>query len=83
VAKKTDPNAQLDAELLKTARDLRGTLLRKETPGEITMRACGRMMPTKPIPTDWAWLDALSGPVDEDFSEAAMEQPPMLEHSHL
>ena len=50
MAKKTDPNARLDAELLETARDLRGTLLRKETADKITMRVLGRMMPRKPDP---------------------------------
>ncbi len=44
MAKKTDPNARLDAELLETARDLRGTLPRKETADKITMRVLGRMM---------------------------------------
>ena len=52
MAKKTDPNARLDAELLETARDLRGTLLRKETADKITMRVLGRMMPRKPEPLD-------------------------------
>ena len=50
MAKKTDPNARLDAELLETARDLRGTLLRKETADKVTMRVLGRMMPRKPEP---------------------------------
>ncbi len=49
MAKKTDPNARLDAELLETARDLRGTLLRKETADKVTMRVLGRMM-RKPEP---------------------------------
>ena len=48
MAKKTDPNARLDAELLETARDLRGTLLRKETADKITMRVLGRTKPGKP-----------------------------------
>ncbi len=48
MVKKTYPNARLDAELLETAQDLRGTLLRKETADKITMRVLGRMMPRKP-----------------------------------
>lgn len=28
-----------------------------------------------PIFTDWAWLEALVGPVDEDFVQAVKEQP--------
>ncbi len=50
MVKKTDPNARLDAELLETAQDLRGTLLRKETADKITMRVLGRMAPRKPEP---------------------------------
>ena len=30
---------------------------------------------TGPIATEWAWLDALVGPVDNDFEQAA-NQPP-------
>lgn len=26
------------------------------------------------IPKDWAWLDAISGPLDADMIEAALEQ---------
>ena len=52
MAKQTDPNARLDAELLETARDLRGTLLHKETADKITMRALGRMKPRKPEPLE-------------------------------
>ena len=29
----------------------------------------------EPIAMDWAWLDALVGPVDEDFAQAVNEQP--------
>ncbi len=50
MAKKTDPNVRLDAELLEIAGDLRGTLLRKETADKITMRVLGRTMPLKPDP---------------------------------
>jgi len=28
-----------------------------------------------PMPKDWAWLDAISGPFDADMIEAALEQP--------
>ncbi len=52
MAKKTDPNARLDAELLATAQDLRGTLLRKETADKVTMRVLGRMKPRKPDPLE-------------------------------
>ena len=29
----------------------------------------------EPIPADWTWLDALIGPIDEDFAQAAGEEP--------
>ncbi len=50
MAKKTDPNTRLDAELLEMAQDLRGTLLSKETADKITLRVLGRKMPPKPDP---------------------------------
>lgn len=28
------------------------------------------------ITTDWTWLDALSGPLDDDFRQAALNRPP-------
>ncbi len=52
MAKKTDPNARLDAELLETAQDLRGALLRKETADKVTMRVLGRLKPRKPDPLE-------------------------------
>ena len=30
---------------------------------------------TEPEPDEWAWLDAIERPVDEDFLEAASEKP--------
>ena len=30
---------------------------------------------TEPKPDEWAWLDAIERPVDEDFLEAASEKP--------
>jgi putative transcriptional regulator len=52
MTQKTDPNSRLDAELLETARDLRGTLLRKETADKVTARVLGRKMPSKPDPLE-------------------------------
>lgn len=34
----------------------------------------------KPVAKDWAWLDALTGPLDEDFVRAVNEQPGPQEH---
>ncbi len=50
---------------------------------EVRIRRHGAAVILEPIPTDWAWLDALSGPLDADFVEAAMEQPPMQERTAL
>ena len=30
---------------------------------------------TEPNPDEWAWLDAIERPVDEDFLETANENP--------
>lgn len=34
----------------------------------------------KPTTNDWAWLEALTGPLDDDFVEAVTEQPDVQEH---
>jgi antitoxin VapB len=52
---------------------------------EVRIRRHGNAVILEPIADDWAWLDALAGPVDEDFEAAAVEQPaeqqrPALDH---
>jgi len=42
---------------------------------EVRIRRHGRAVILEPIATDWAWLDALVSPLDEDFVQAANEQP--------
>jgi len=42
---------------------------------EVRIRRHGTAVILEPIPKDWAWLDALAGPVDADFQHAATEQP--------
>lgn len=42
---------------------------------EVRIRRHGAAVILEPVPTDWAWLDALTGPVDADFQQAATEQP--------
>lgn len=42
---------------------------------EVRIRRHGAAVLLEPIPLDWTWLDALSGPVDADFRQAADEQP--------
>ena len=43
---------------------------------EVRIRRHGRGVILEPITTDWAWLDALSGSVDRDFEDAALEDMP-------
>jgi antitoxin VapB len=42
---------------------------------EVRIRRHGAAVILEPIPTEWAWLDELSGSLDADFAEAAQEQP--------
>jgi antitoxin VapB len=50
---------------------------------EVRIRRHGTAVILEPIPTDWAWLDELSGSLDTDFVEAAAEQPPMQKRPAL
>lgn len=50
---------------------------------EVRIRRHGDAVILEPIAKDWAWLDALIGPVDEDFARAATEQPPAQERPEL
>ena len=42
---------------------------------EVRIRRQGQAVILEPVPTDWGWLDALSGPVDQDFVSAVDEKP--------
>lgn len=42
---------------------------------EVRIRRHGRAVILEPIVDDWAWLDALIGPVDDDWVQAANEEP--------
>lgn len=42
---------------------------------EVRIRRRGQAMILEPVATDWGWLDAVVGPVDADFAEAATERP--------
>lgn len=42
---------------------------------QVRIRRHGQRIVLEPIATDWAWLDALGGPVDADFVQATDEQP--------
>lgn len=42
---------------------------------EVRIRRHGDAVILEPIARDWAWLDKVAGPVDNDFAQAAAEQP--------
>ena len=42
---------------------------------EVSIRRHGNAVILEPIANDWAWLAAITGPVDEDFALAANEKP--------
>ena len=42
---------------------------------EVRIRRHGAAVILEPIAADWAWLDALSGPLDSDFQAGANEKP--------
>ncbi|MRG54067.1 AbrB/MazE/SpoVT family DNA-binding domain-containing protein [Phyllobacterium sp. SYP-B3895] len=50
---------------------------------EVRIRRQGNAVILEPIANDWAWLSALSGHVDEDFEQAASEQPEAQERPDL
>ena len=50
---------------------------------EVRIRRHGAAALLEPIATDWAWLDALVGPVDADFQAAVAEQPAPEESAEL
>jgi len=41
---------------------------------EVRVRRHGRAIILEPIASDWAWLDSVVGPVDDDFAKAALEE---------
>lgn len=41
---------------------------------QVRIRRHGNAVILEPVAHDWAWLDALAGPLDADFVEAATEQ---------
>ena len=41
----------------------------------VRIRRHGQAVILEPIAPDWAWLDALIGPVDDDFARAATDRP--------
>ncbi|MBL8484190.1 MAG: AbrB/MazE/SpoVT family DNA-binding domain-containing protein [Rhodocyclaceae bacterium] len=49
----------------------------------VRIRRHGVAVILEPIPADWTWLDALAGPVDEDFRRATEDQPEAAERPDL
>lgn len=43
--------------------------------GEVRIRRHGKAVILEPIARDWEWLDEVIGPLDDDFEQAATEQP--------
>jgi len=41
---------------------------------QVRIRRDGQRIVLEPIPKDWAWLDAVIGPVNADFEAAVNEQ---------
>jgi antitoxin VapB len=42
---------------------------------EVRIRRHGSAVILEPVTEDWTWLDSIVGKLDEDFVEAADEQP--------
>ncbi|MER9893493.1 type II toxin-antitoxin system VapB family antitoxin [Mesorhizobium sp. M0119] len=42
---------------------------------EVSIRRHGQGIILEPLAQDWAWLDKVIGPLDDDFAEAALERP--------
>jgi antitoxin VapB len=43
---------------------------------EVRIRRHGSAVILEPLADDWGWLDALAGPVDDDFGRAVAEESP-------
>jgi antitoxin VapB len=50
---------------------------------KVRIRRHGNCVILEPIAEDWAWLDAITGKVDNDFIEAVNEQPQSQERPAL
>lgn len=49
----------------------------------VRIRRHGNAVILEPIAEGWAWLDAVTGMVDDDFAKAAAEQPAEQERPGL
>jgi antitoxin VapB len=50
---------------------------------EVQIRRRGNAVILEPVPEDWAWLDTIPSRFDDDFVEAASEQPEQQERPAL
>jgi antitoxin VapB len=50
---------------------------------EVRIRRHGRAIILEPIASDWAWLDAVVGPLDDDFAETTREKLPEQDRPDL
>jgi antitoxin VapB len=50
---------------------------------EVRIRRHGAAVILEPVAQDWAWLDALAGPLDADFRDAVSDQPAAEERPEL
>ena len=50
---------------------------------EVRIRRHGSAVILEPIAHDWAWLDPIVGPLDDDFVRSACEQPAEQERPEL
>jgi antitoxin VapB len=46
---------------------------------EVRIRRHGSAVILEPVADDWSWLDAIAGQLDDDFKQAATEQPDIQE----
>jgi antitoxin VapB len=50
---------------------------------EVRIRRRGSAVILEPVSDDWSWLDAVAGKLDDDFVQAANEQPEQQERPAL
>jgi antitoxin VapB len=50
---------------------------------EVRIRRHGAAVILEPIAQDWAWLNAVTGPLDADFAQAATESPTLQQRPAL
>lgn len=53
------------------------------TTDTVRIRKHGSSVILEPVAEDWAWLDAITGPVDQDFVDAVSEKSEQQQRSEL